>query len=229
MNDSDIKFFNEYTKNIPHTGSIQSTKLTNQERFIKLQVPHIDGASIYEDYGGYFYATNFDCSKFSGINLEIRMSDADSLLYHGGMWSGKFSLPQDFFDRIFKKENKIGPKLASIKPSEFYGEEGKHKELIDIICSIYPVLPLENGILYKLDVSVEVDVGLPIKTKYKASTKAIVNFIQRHFVADKEVLSFQKSAEQALDECFMLIKELFIETKEKKIYVIDESSYETAI
>ena len=223
---NNIEFFNDYIKNFPSIEDIQSKKVSDQERFIKQQEPHIDGAAIYADYGGYFLETNFDCSEFSGVNLEIRLMDADCLLYSKSLWScEKFQLSQEFFNHLFKKEN-ITPELISINPSDLYGENGKHKELLDVRCHIYPVLPLENSNLYKVDVSVEIKGTFPTKTDSNSSSKAIVNFVQRHFVVDKEGITFQLAAEEALADCLFLIKEIFTDTKYKKIYVLNDEEKE---
>ena len=220
--EENIEFFAKYGKNFPNARDVQSKKLSDQERFIKQQEPLIDGAKICADYGGYFEQTNFDCSGFSGVNLNIRLMDADCLVYSKSMWSAvKFSLQQEFFNRLFKHEKDV-PELTPIRPSDFYGENGKHKELVDIICYIYPVLPLENRNLYKVDVSVEIKGTYPTKTNYKATSDSIVNFVQKHFTVDKEGLTFQASVEEALLDCFFFIKEIFIGTKDKKIYVLKE-------
>lgn len=217
-----IEFFDKYGKNFPDIQDIQSKKISDQERFIKQQQPHIDGASIYADYGGCFVKTNLDCSRFPGVSLEIRLMDADCLLYGKSMWScRKFKLQQEFFNHLFTEEKDI-PELISIDSSGFYEKNGRRKELVDIICYIYPVLPLENRNLYKVDVSVEIKGDFPTKTTYKAGSEVIVNFVQRHFIVDKEGLTFQSAAEEALSDCFHLIKEIFIETKDKKIYVLKE-------
>lgn len=224
-NKEKIDFFNEYSKNFPDFRDVQSKKISDQERFIKQQAPFIDGASIVADYGGYFMETNFNCSDFSAVKLDIHLIDAECLVYHKTMHSCvEFSLKQEFFNRLFSDEKSI-PTINLIKPSDFYGEDGKQKESVRVICSIYPVLPLENRLLYKVDVSVEIPGTFPIKTDhYKtSSSEAIVNFVQRHFTVDKEGLTFQEEAEGALADCFRLIKEIFIDTKDKKIYVVQES------
>jgi hypothetical protein len=91
------------------------------------------------------------------------------------------------------------------------------------------VLPLENSNLYKVDVSVGIKGTFSIKTDSNATSKVIVNFVQRHFVVDKEGLTFQSAAEEALADCFRLVHVVFTGTKDKKIYVLNNDEKEKGV
>ena len=226
-NKENIDFFNKYSKNFPAVRDVQSRKLSDQERFIKQQEPLIDGAAVCMTPEGLHIGAGFDYSNFSGVCLHIRLMDVDCLLYSKGLWSTeKFCLQQDFFDHLFKNSEEV-PKLTFIERSEFYGENGKHKEVINVVCGIYPVLPLGNRNLYKVDVSVEIQGKFPTvsldKTDHSRESEAIISFIQRHFTVDKEGLTFQESAKEALSECLGYVESIFMKTKDKKIYIVKES------
>ena len=222
-NEENINFFHEYSKNFPDIQDVQSRKISDQERFIKQQEPLIDGAAVFMTPEGLHIGTGFDYSSFSGVCLHIRLMDAACLPYSKGLWSPeKFYLQQDFFDRLFKNSEEI-PKLTLIERSEFYGENGKHKEVINVDCGIYPVLSLGNRNLYKVDVSVEVQGKFPTRTDHSKGFEAIISFIQRHFTVDKEGLTFQESAQEALADCLGCVESIFMATKDKKVYIVKES------
>ncbi len=189
------------------------------EQFIKDQEVRIAGRVITDGY--YLEGLNCDFSRYPSSKISIEVADATAHRYNVSNESEQtLYLSQAFFDDVFKQNaNEDKPKLKKLSKEDFYETDSS----VSIYCVLYPIILLEKSILYKLDISVELPATIGIKEgNCSGASDVIINFFQRHFTVDREGLYFKDQAEKALKECFLKMYDIFLETKDKTILMLDE-------
>lgn len=168
------------------------------------QGPTLLGSAINDDY---FHRLGFNFSNYSGIRLAIVISNSFDVHRYTNLQCGPKNLliDQEFLNKVFSKAKSI-PQLTKL-------EEAKCPEdLLVVDVHIYPIISLESGVLYKLDLSIE---------EWKPEeTPLLMNVIQKHFFTDKDGLFFRDQIERALKKCFRVMEEAFLETKDKKVFLV---------
>lgn len=200
--------------------------LSGKEYFIDFSPAKMAGLAYFDNYGG-CCGSRIDFSKYSGLCLKVSANDLDYYAFETtckNFGLKKDFLNQAFFDSVFSVWDEK-PKIETIDSKYFASEKGGKEigETFNINCIISPIAPMDRSLIYKVEVYVETLVQkLPVSYRDEDSDFIIANLIQKYFIVDKEGLFFEEQVKKALEICFMEIKEAFLETQKKRIYVINQ-------
>lgn len=162
-------------------------------------------ALVYGALDDRFYSLWLDYSKFSGIALDVfTNSHQIHRVKIPPAYPKRFPIRQGLFNMLFSKE-KIIPQVINIADDMSFEDFP-----VRIVGHIYPIVTLSNTTLHKIDLSIFGNMD---------GKEVIFNSIHKHFLAKKSKKDFQKQAEKALKKCFFVMKQAFLDTKERKVYV----------
>lgn len=179
---------------------------TEVKKILDRQRPIVLGNAINDDY---FDRLGFDFSGYSGIQLEIITSGSVSVhkYINSHINSKHFLINQQLLNAVFSKSDGL-PRLAKLEDAE------DPEELLLVDVHVYPLLSLDVGVIYKLDLSIG-------ERKAKEGYQ-LMNVLQKHFFSDKSCLFFRDQLERSLMKCFDVMKEAFLEIKDKKVFLVTD-------
>lgn len=160
-----------------------------------------------------FYALWLDYSNFSGVALDIFINS--SCIHKRRIPPAHpkiFPIKQVVFNTLFPNETFI-PQVVNVS-----GRNTKDFP-VRIVGHIYPLFNLCTHTLYKIDLSIFGNFD---------GKEVIFNSIHKHFLAEKDKKLFQKQAEKALKKCFYVMKQAFLDTKDRKVYIDSNKNFGAA-